>query len=630
MYTATLEPLLRECNEAVELAKAGDIDASRVKLDRIRYYRSVLAHSQNQGKDPGSPQAPNVQEHPELLQTYLQVATAVNERLQFLHQWITEARASFSLEELRQSIQGYQLYVDDALPGIWDFTTDVVVLTDEDGQLLREALRLRGQSKFIWMTNLPDPDISELSDPDTIFVSAGEQIEVKALEPILSRYSLPRVALIAMNYGADDEKHFHIVAKSIGTCVIGGATTQWLPQMTAEQWLTLMPKLASLPSVMALKDQFEDADVLIVSPGPSLASDLELLTEMHDRFLVIATMKALGALFDVGIRPDLAIWQDPQNHSDAIPKHEHIADVGLILNEGCHPAFYEAGFATHFAYAEPGFRGTSLSAALHGDQTPLFIGTSVSSLSAIMVLAMGAKSVTLLGQDLSIGGGLYVGESDTDAASNKEEATYLTCKGINGEMLPTLPNYFSFIGEFQNVAQTFKEQATLINATASGAFLEGWEHIPFSQHPLVIEDSGKRYRVDVRKKSVVPEGRIEKVINALIDTEARLDHAARISDEIQNHCLNSIESGNKDVTAIDLLEQRLKLIFDEECPVLRYYTSRQSLALTAAIGSVQSLEENLRLSADYYESIGIAARKLLSSCESARTTLEGEQGGDNQ
>ena len=67
MYTATLEPLLRECNEAVELAKAGDIDASRIKLDRIRYYRSVLAHSQNQGKDAGSPQESAVQEHPELL-----------------------------------------------------------------------------------------------------------------------------------------------------------------------------------------------------------------------------------------------------------------------------------------------------------------------------------------------------------------------------------------------------------------------------------------------------------------------------------------------------------------------------------------------------------------------------------
>jgi hypothetical protein len=240
-----------------------------------------------------------------------------------------------------------------------------------------------------------------------------------------------------------------------------------------------------------------------------------------------------------------------------------------------------------------------------------------------MVLAMGARSVTLLGQDLSIGGGLYVGETDNDAASEAEEKVHLTCKGINGEMLPTLPNYFSFIGEFQNVAQTFKDQAKLINATAAGAFLEGWDHIPFSKHPLVTEDSGERYQIDVRSKSLISESRVQRVLEALADTEAQLDHAAKISEEIKSYCLASIESGDNDVTVIDLLEQRLKLIFDEECPVLRYYTSSQSLALTAAIGSVQSLEENLRLSADYYQSIGAAARKLMKSCQTSRTSMEG-------
>ena len=170
----------------------------------------------------------------------------------------------------------------------------------------------------------------------------------------------------------------------------------------------------------------------------------------------------------------------------------------------------------------------------------------------------------------------------------------------------------------------------MINSTASGAFLEGWDHIPFADHPLVTDDSGKRYQIDVHEKSAVSDDRIQKVVDALTDTESRLDHAARISDEIQNHCLNSIESGSSDVTAIDLLEQRLKIIFDEECPVLRYYTSRQSLALTAAIGSVQSLEENLRLSADYYESIGGAARKLLSACQEARASLVGEKEGDKE
>lgn len=121
MYTASIEPLLRECNDAVELAKAGNIDASRVKLDRIRYYRSVLSQSQDQAKQSGVDQDAALQYNPELIQSYLEVATAVNDRLQFLHKWIAEARASFALEKLRQSSQGFQLYIDDALPEIWDF-----------------------------------------------------------------------------------------------------------------------------------------------------------------------------------------------------------------------------------------------------------------------------------------------------------------------------------------------------------------------------------------------------------------------------------------------------------------------------------------------------------------------------
>jgi len=625
MYTATLEPLLRECNDAVELAKSGDIDASRVKLDRIRYYRSVLSQSQDQAKQSGVEQESALKDNPELVQSYLEVATAVNDRLQFLHRWIAEARASFSLEELRQSTQGFQLYIDDALPGIWDFAQDVVVLTDADGENLRDALRARGQAKFIWMTAHPIEEEADTSDADTVFVVAGEQIELPSLEPILSRYSLPRVALIAMDYSANDEKHFHLVVKSIGTCIIGGRTTQWLPQKTAEQWLSLVPRLAKLPSVMGLKDQLNDADVLIVSPGPSLANDLELLASVQDRFLIIATMKALSALIDAGVRPDIAIWQDPQDHRDAIPEPSKIADVALILNEGCHPAFYDAGFARHFAYPEPGFRGTRLSASLHGEETPYFIGTSVSTLGTIMVLALGAKSVTLLGQDLSVSGGLYVGESANDGSATDQEA-HLTCKGIDGEMLPTLPNYFSFIGEFQNVAQSFKDMARLINSTSKGAYLEGWDHMPLAEHPLVIDDSGNRYKLDVASAAILPEGRVEAVLSALVETEAKLDHAAKISTEIHKNCLSTIASGSTDVSAIDLLEQRLKLIFDEECPVLRYYTSRQSLALTAAIASVQSLEENLRLSADYYESINKAANKLVQLCASAQGALKEQIG----
>ena len=177
-----------------------------------------------------------------------------------------------------------------------------------------------------------------------------------------------------------------------------------------------------------------------------------------------------------------------------------------------------------------------------------------------------------------------------------------------------------------DLAQSFKEMARLINATSKGAYLEGWDHMPLAEHPLVIDDSGDRYSLNIESAAILPEGRVEAVLSALVETEAKLDHAAKISTEIHKNCLSTIASGSTDVTVIDLLEQRLKLIFDEECPVLRYYTSRQSLALTAAIASVQSLEENLRLSADYYESISQAANKLIQLCANAQRALKEQIG----
>ncbi|MDC1160621.1 DUF115 domain-containing protein, partial [Luminiphilus sp.] len=453
MYSATLEPLLKQCNDAIEMAQAGAIDEARVCLDRIRFLRSLLAQSKGPGGDAAATtQANAMAEAPDLLYRYIEVATSVNQRLETIHQWITQSRAAFSIDELRQSYAGMNLFIDDALPGIWDFKQDIVLVTDFDGEIVREALRARGHGKFIWMTSavpatLGDED--DTSKTDTLYVLEGEHPAKAELEQFLNRFSVPRAALITTNVSAGDEQNFHTVARAIGSTVIAGSTTQWLPQATAEQWLGSTPVLATHPTAMSLQAEFEGADVLIVSPGPSLKQDLELLAAVQDRFLIFASVKALSALFDAGIKPDLAIWQDPRDHSHAIPERPEIAGVGLVLSEGCHSAFYEADFAVHFPYPDPGFVGTELSAALHGPEAPKLGGTSVSTLSAVMALEFSARSVTLIGQDLSIGGGLYVsGGSPTEEDTLNQEG-YLTCQGICGEPLPTLPNYYAFIGEFQ-------------------------------------------------------------------------------------------------------------------------------------------------------------------------------------
>ena len=149
MLISSLKPLLRECDTAIDLAKSGDIDAARVSLDRIRYFRSVLAGNEDSDGDSNRGLQAIFGGDVSLLSQYAQLAALVNQRLEFLHQWISQARASFTLEELKQSSQGMQLFIDDALPGVWDFKQDVLVVVENDGGAIREALRHRGQAKFI-------------------------------------------------------------------------------------------------------------------------------------------------------------------------------------------------------------------------------------------------------------------------------------------------------------------------------------------------------------------------------------------------------------------------------------------------------------------------------------------------
>lgn len=624
MYTATLEPLLIQCNEAIEMATAGRIDEARTAFDRIRSFRALLARDGSYRKAEEEV-GDGFLISPELMRSYSEVAAQVNTRLEILHRWISESRAAFTTEELQQSREGMQLLVDDTLPGIWDFKQDIAVLAASDGLEIREILRLRGQAKFIFLAFECHDDsqthLQGLAAEDTVVVVANEQPSTESIGKLLESRSLPRVALITSVLGEDDEQNFHKLVRTISSVVIAGTTTQWLPQQNVEQWFELLPKLTELSSVMSLKEQFEDADVLVISPGPSLKKDLSALLECKDHFLTIASMKTLDTLFDAGIKPDFAIWQDPRDHSEAIPQRSEISEIPLVLNEGCCPKFYSAPFGKHFPYPEPGFLGSSLSAALHGPDLPVFAGTSVATLSAVMALALGASTVTLLGQDLSVANGMYAGDDEDDLESMKV-GEHLTCEAINGGEVPTLPNYLSFIGEFQAIARGFSHKVRLINSTSSGALLEGWEHIPLSLHPLVLEGDGsisKRVIVEPENNSL--SERRNAVTAALDQTLDSLDHAARITNEIYKRCLEAVASGDNDVTAIDLLEQRLKVIFDKECPVLKYYTSRQSMALIASTASVRNLEENLRLSADYYHSIGLAAKRLAALSETAKQSI---------
>jgi hypothetical protein len=629
MYNATLEPLISECQKAIEFAEAGDIDEARLRLDRIRYLRSVMARAKQRGQSAQDDLVAMGADSAELLETYAQLAAHANRLLEILREWIRGSRSSFTMEELRASKQGIDLFIDDTLPGIWDFTQDIVVLTQQDGEPLRDALRERGQRRFIWVADTDEVDsdyagILKVENEDTVYLAIDEDPNVDAMKQLIGEGVVPRLALIAHECAAWEEEKFGAINHAVASAIVRAATTQWISKRNPEQYLANLPRFVECRSVMSLRSMFDGADVLILSPGPSLKQDFELLKSCVSKFVTIAPVKSLEALFDEGIKPDFTIWQDPQDHSYAIPVREEIKAIPIILGECCHKAFFEAHFKEHFIYPDPQLLFTKISGILHGESRPLLAGTCVSTLATLLATSLGAASVTLLGQDLSVGGGQYVspGAVSAEEKARGPKNQSLMCEAIGGGQLPTQPNYFGFIDEFKLIGAALNKDHNLINCTSSGAYLDGWDHMPLEQHPILqtpgsSAEDATAYEDFLCERDPAMRG---ELILALEEIEEILQNAGSCGRELVGLCLQAVQDKSNDVTAIEGLEHRLRELL-EACHILKNYISPQSMAMQAAAESATSLEDNLRLSADYYEAIFQSAARLEKLCAEARQSL---------
>ena len=623
MYSSTLEPLLKECRNATELALNGDIAGARQRLDRVRYLRALVARTRDVEGPVSDVVYTAASKNDALLDTYREMASLVNGSLEYLREWIRSSRASFSNEELRASNEGMQLLIDDLLPGVWDFTQDIAVLTDEDGEKIRELLRERGQRRFIWLSrrvgppisgSLPDQQLTDEGDDlaanDTINLGLNETLEPEEFKSILGG-SVPRMALLCCDQVREDQDRFNEISQVVSSAVIQATTAQWISVTTTEQYLANLLTIANCPSALNLRPYFHEANVLILSPGPSLRDVFDQLDDASERFVTIAPLKSLDSLFDIGVKPDFAIWQDPRDHSYIIPKRPELRDIPLILSESCHRSFFQAPFRCHFIAPDPTLVDLPTSQLLHGQSPPVLAGSSVSTLATVLSITLGASTVTLLGQDLSIQGGAYVSDDSSNPDGDQKFLGALTCDAIGGGEVLTQANYLAFIGEFRRIAEAFAADKGLYNCTSRGAYLAGWTHLSLAEHPImkhrVKKPSQKQYFSLIGMQAGIIAAELRSAVDQL---GAELKNAATVALELNSVCNRLIVAESTDVRELEALESKLRDILHNRCSVLAHYLANQSMAMKAAVESNLTLQDNLRLSSDYYEAISRASDKL--------------------
>ena len=644
MYLPVIEPIDRLCSEAIEKASSGDISSSRELIDRVRTMRSRLSRSvHNHRFESIENWINNSGLDDEDVLRYREQASALSKKLDIIGEWISGSVSSFSYTELMGSPEGLSLYTDAVLPAAWDFSQDIAILVGEHAGIIQEELTSRGQRKFIYLRTEGADDSDENSTSsssapadapiETVGFTSGSSPNAELFSNLLGE-EIPLIVVFGLGPTAQPEaaikEDYERIRKSLSAVFLGKRSVKEWPETFTDQWLGRMPELASFGSASELRSKFKGRNILIASPGPSLSDSLEDLRKRRAEFLVIAPIRSLRALLEAEIVPDYAFHVDATDFSSIIPTHPSLSNVSLICGDYVHSSIFDGGFGETYIAPDPAMIGNALSTALHGSKPPLMQGGSVATCAVAMSAQYCASSITLIGQDLSISKGKYVHQTKgarLGFVENKDadrENAFLTCEGINGERLQTQDDYLWFIGEMENTAAHYASKVKFFNCTTHGAFLKGWTHEPLSdrrlERPASFSAESPATDNGVSESSSQSQRHLE-VAKAIGLEKAQVDEAAIICDRLVKELHRLMDAGENDVTEVDELEQQLKEILEEKGSVLHFYTSRFTMALSAALKSVTNLKENLSISAEYYHHVGADARKLSTAMDSALKTL---------
>ena len=641
MYLPVIEPIDRLCTEALESARSGDISRARQLIDRVRTMRSRLARSvHNHRWESIENWIQSCGLDDEDLLRYREQASALNKKLDIIGEWISGSVSTFALAELMASSEGLGLYVDAVLPAAWDFSQDIAILVGEHAAVLDEELRNRGQQKFIYLLannsdekSITSPLAASDAESDSVEFTSGSSPNAEMFSHLLGE-EIPLIVVFGLDPMGEPEaviqEDYERIRKSLSAVFLGKRSIKEWPEIFTDQWLGRMHDLPEFVSASELRPKFKGQDVLIASPGPSLTDSLDDLKQRRAEFLVIAPIRSLKALLEAEVVPDYAFHVDATDFSSIIPEHPSLSDISMICGDYVHSSIFDGGFGDIYVAPDPSMVGNDLSTALHGGDPPLLQGGCVATCAVAMSAQYGAASITLIGQDLSISKGKYVQQTKgakLGISKNKEaerENAVLTCQGINGERLQTQDDYLWFIGEMENAAAYYASKVEFFNCTTHGAFLKGWTHEPLLDRRLelpAISSAESPANDTVVSESSSQSHRYSEVAQAIGLERAQVDEAAIICDRLVKELHRLMDAGENDVTQVDELEERLKKMLEQKGSILHFYTSRFTMALSAAMKSVTNLKENLSISAEYYHHVGADARKLSASMDSALKML---------
>lgn len=319
---------------------------------------------------------------------------------------------------------------------------------------------------------------------------------------------------------------------SAGVCMIDFNSLRTKTDISVDMVVKNLPYLLEETPLHKYRGAYEGKTALIVSAGPSLDLNIEIIKKNRNKFVVFCVGTALRALVEHGIKPDFLGIIEMNDCSSQVEGID-LSDINLILEPYTNNVFHRLPTKNKFVFATETVGINQAWAKLFGVDISYYkTRGTVSYLALFSAQMLGFKRIVLVGQDLAyVNGRCYSSQSKyaglicrLNLETNRVEITVddlesygralfpekidLTSeqlkfyanahleqfnktlyyvKGVDGSMLPTQASYATFIEHFKEFALDFRG-LELINSSMIGAQLDGFKNVALEDVVKNIEE----------------------------------------------------------------------------------------------------------------------------------------------
>ena len=335
--------------------------------------------------------------------------------------------------------------VFDLPPTPWFFDTSFM----QNGLSFQDAWRLNEEFK-----------IKRDMVKDGIIQSISPAIDNANCEREIGEVLYPIFERLSKSFFFSEDINQALLLKKANRNTLAKKLQSWCDQLNQN-----IPIVRKSPGVHVFKNKLKNVPCVIVCAGPSLANNIELLSAVKGKAMVMAVDTSLRSLIKRGIEPDFV------NAHDANPQGAKFFDgiktdcIGLFVNYVSPQSIAAFNGLKSFYYVQDDSIATYKTMALACDSpdrkdgsfmdSNIIGGSSVAHTAMYLALSMGCNPITFLGLDLS-----YPNPNKTHFESDNMKSVsnqkLVDVIDLRGKKVKTNLSFFSYKTVFENMLPAMK------------------------------------------------------------------------------------------------------------------------------------------------------------------------------